>query len=168
MVCFHQISLLKFVIISCVMVLSICPALLSPHILIAPIMFRDKYVHKKIIILFCQSHPELFWSMGVGTEILTVQFSNTKPSRLSDLIYVIIAVMYSDMPKLLLWSYTHTSDNKCNHKEINYRRLPLHGALYIYVDLTVTSSLTTCHRHIVYVLTQHVPRPKNCVHEEAV
>jgi len=68
----------------------------------------------------------------------------------------------------LLWSYTHTFENKCNHKEISYRWLPLHGTLYMYVDITVTSSLTTYHPHLVYVLTQHVPRLKNCAHEEVV
>ena len=86
------------------MVLSVRPALLSPHILITPIMFSDKEVHKKVIILFGQSHPKLFWSLGAGVEIWTVQFSNTKLSRLSDVTYVIIAVMYSEKPKLLLWS----------------------------------------------------------------
>ena len=62
----------------------------------------------------------------------------------------------------------HTFEHKCNHKEISYCWLPLHDTCYMHVNLTVTSSLTTCHRHLVYVLAQHVPRPKNCAHKEVV
>lgn len=140
--------------------LSVDSGLLSPHILNAPIMFSVKQFHMKIIILLYQSHPKLFWSLGVGAEIWTVKFSNRKPSRLSDLIYVTIVLMYSEKPKLLLRSHKHTFEHKRRHKKISYLRLRVHGPLYMYVDLTVTRSLTTCHRHLVYALTQHVPRAK--------